>query len=189
MLHKAHSLAPNLPTPVREKLLAAGVAAGKAVTYRGAGTVEFLYDGGDNVYFMEMNTRLQVEHPVTEEITGHDLVEWQLRVAAGEPLPCAQQDIKEHGHAFESRLYAENPANDFSPSIGTLTTLRMPVDDPLVRIDTGVEEGQTITPFYDPMIAKVITHGRNRREALGRMAAAMTQVRACGLETNAAFLH
>jgi len=179
--------APNLPTLVREKLLQAGVDAGKAVNYRGAGTVEFLYDGGDNVYFMEMNTRLQVEHPVSEMITGQDFVEWQLRIAAGEGLPRAQDEIQESGHAFESRLYAENPPQNFAPSIGTLTTLRLPYDT--ARIDSGVEEGQKITPYYDPMISKIITYGASRKEALGAMRAALEETYVAGLETNAAFLH
>ncbi|HXI87032.1 MAG TPA: acetyl-CoA carboxylase biotin carboxylase subunit, partial [Parvularculaceae bacterium] len=178
--------APKLPADVRARLLKAGVEAGRAVNYRGAGTVEFLYDGGENVFFMEMNTRLQVEHPVTEAITGVDLVEWQLRVAAGEPLPLAQDDIKERGHAFEARLYAEDAKKNFAPSIGTLTRLSLPEE---TRIDSGVEEGQTITPYYDPMIAKIITAGATRAEALGRMAAALAQVRVAGLETNARFLH
>ena len=179
--------APDMPKAVRAKLLEAGVEAGRAVKYRGAGTVEFLYDGKDAVYFMEMNTRLQVEHPVSEMITGLDFVEWQLRIAAGEGLPLAQSDIRENGHAFESRLYAENPDQNFAPSIGTLTTLRLP--ETTARIDSGVEEGQAITPFYDPMIAKVITHGATRAEALGAMRTAMAQTRVAGLETNAAFLH
>ena len=186
--------APNLPAAVRANLLEAGVNAGKAVDYRGAGTVEFLYDAGsgsgaggaDGVFFMEMNTRLQVEHPVTEMITGLDLVEWQLRVAAGEPLPLKQSEIKERGHAFEARLYAENPDQNFAPSIGTLTTLRLPA---AARIDSGVEEGQTITPHYDPMIAKIITHGETRGDALAGMAAALAETRVAGLETNARFLH
>jgi 3-methylcrotonyl-CoA carboxylase alpha subunit len=179
--------APRLPATVRARLLEIGVNAGKAVDYRGAGTVECLYDGAEGVYFMEMNTRLQVEHPVTEAITGVDLVEWQLRVAAGEDLPLAQSEIRETGHAFEARLYAENPDNNFSPSIGTLTTLQLPAD--MARIDSGVEEGQTITPFYDPMIAKVITHGPSREDALARLAAALRGTRVAGLETNARFLH
>ncbi|MEO1706435.1 MAG: acetyl/propionyl/methylcrotonyl-CoA carboxylase subunit alpha [Pseudomonadota bacterium] len=179
--------APNLPAKVRARLLDAGVAAGKAVNYRGAGTVEFLYDGADQVFFMEMNTRLQVEHPVTEEITGHDLVEWQLRVAAGEGLPCPQDAIMQTGHAVESRLYAENPQQNFSPSIGTLTTLRLP--EGKARIDSGVAEGAEISPFYDPMIAKIITHGPSRRAAMGSMARALGKVHVAGLETNAAFLH
>ena len=180
--------APNLPAKTRAKLLKAGVDAGKAVDYRGAGTVEFLYDAeNDAVYFMEMNTRLQVEHPVSEMITGLDFVEWQLRIAAGEGLPLSQDEIKEHGHAFEARLYAENPKQNFAPSIGTLTTLRLPAET--ARIDSGVEEGQAITPFYDPMIAKIITHGSTREEALARLRAALSQTRVAGLETNAAFLH
>lgn len=180
--------APNLLAHARTALLKAGIDAGAAVNYRGAGTVEFLYDETDEaVYFMEMNTRLQVEHPVSEMITGLDFVEWQLRIAAGEGLPLAQDNIKENGHAFEARLYAENPAQDFAPSIGTLTTLRLPYTQ--ARIDSGVEEDQTITPYYDPMIAKIITHGRNRKEALGAMRASLDETRVAGLETNAGFLH
>ncbi len=187
--------APRLAPELREKLLQAGVNAGRAVNYRGAGTVEFLYDpgsgagagGGENVYFMEMNTRLQVEHPVSEMITGLDFVEWQLRIAAGEGLPQSQDEIRESGHAFEARLYAENPNQNFAPSIGVLTTLRLPHDS--ARIDSGVEEGQTITPFYDPMIAKIITSGATRDKALGAMRAALNQTRVAGLEANASFLH
>ncbi len=191
--------APNMPATIRANLLQAGVEAGKAVDYRGAGTVEFLYDPGSGpktgngkggqgaVYFMEMNTRLQVEHPVSEAVTGLDFVEWQLRIASGEGLPLTQDDIHENGHAFEARLYAENPAQNFAPSIGTLSTLRLPHQ--AARIDSGVEEGQTITPFYDPMIAKVITHGATRGEALGAMRAALSETRVAGLETNASFLY
>ncbi|WP_395074351.1 acetyl-CoA carboxylase biotin carboxylase subunit, partial [Hyphococcus sp.] len=180
--------APNLPAKTRSALLKAGVDAGKAVDYRGAGTVEFLYDSGnDAVYFMEMNTRLQVEHPVSEAITGLDFVEWQLRIAAGEGLPLKQSEISENGHAFEARLYAENPNQNFAPSIGTLATLNLPVE--IARIDSGVEERQVITPFYDPMIAKIITHGASRDEALGSMRAALAATRVAGLETNARFLH
>ncbi|MFQ5563020.1 MAG: acetyl-CoA carboxylase biotin carboxylase subunit [Parvularculaceae bacterium] len=180
--------APNLPPKTRKKLLEAGVDAGKAVNYRGAGTVEFLYDlESDDFYFMEMNTRLQVEHPATEAITGLDLVEWQLRVAAGEPLPLRQKEIAETGHAFEARLYAENPDTNFAPSIGTLTTLRLP--GAAARIDSGVVEGQAITPHYDPMIAKIITHGKDRAEALSKLRAALAETRVAGLETNARFLH
>ncbi len=184
--------APDLTSAIREKLLRAGVEAGKAVNYRGVGTVEFLYDpghgaGGDNVYFMEMNTRLQVEHPISEAITGLDFVEWQLRIAAGEGLPLAQSDITEHGHAFEARLYAENPDQNFTPSIGTLTMMRLP--DHVARIDSGVEEGQDVTPYYDPMIAKIITHGPSRDIALARLRAALSQTRIAGVETNVQFLH
>ncbi|NNL88082.1 MAG: acetyl/propionyl/methylcrotonyl-CoA carboxylase subunit alpha [Marinicaulis sp.] len=184
--------APNLPTDVRENLLQAGVDAGKAVDYRGAGTVEFLYDpgsgsgAGGEFYFMEMNTRLQVEHPVSEMITGLDFVEWQLRIAAGEGLPLAQDEITEFGHAFEARLYAENPAQEFAPSIGTLTTLYLPED--IARIDSGVEEGMDVTPYYDPMIAKIITDGDTREEALAGMRAALAETRVAGLESNAEFL-
>jgi 3-methylcrotonyl-CoA carboxylase alpha subunit len=178
--------APHLTADVRARLHAIGVNAAKAVQYRGAGTVECLYDGAEGVYFMEMNTRLQVEHPVTEEITGVDLVEWQLRVAAGEGLPLKQKDIRENGHAFEARLYAENPDNNFAPSIGTVTTLRLPREE---RTDSGVEEGQTITPYYDPMIAKIIRHGRTREEALSRLRRALAEIRVGGIETNARFLH
>jgi 3-methylcrotonyl-CoA carboxylase alpha subunit len=178
--------APRLPAAVRKRLHDIGVNAGKAVDYRGTGTVECLYDGAEGVYFMEMNTRLQVEHPVTEEITGVDLVELQLKVAAGEGLALDQKDIREQGHAFEARLYAENPDNNFAPSIGTLTTLRLPGEE---RTDSGVEEGQAITPFYDPMIAKIIRHGTTREEALARLRGALAEIRVAGLETNARFLH
>ncbi|MBI1365689.1 MAG: acetyl-CoA carboxylase biotin carboxylase subunit [Alphaproteobacteria bacterium] len=178
--------APRLPAKTRKKLLEAGVEAGRAVNYRGAGTVEFLYDGGENVYFMEMNTRLQVEHPVSEAITGVDLVEWQLRVAAGEKLPLKQSEIKERGHAFEARLYAEDAEKNFAPSVGVLTRLSLPTR---ARIDSGVEEGMGVTPYYDPMIAKIITAGGTREEALGRLAAALAETRVAGLETNARFLH
>jgi len=180
--------APNLSANVRDKLLKAGVAAGKAVNYRNAGTVEFLYDGGENVYFMEMNTRLQVEHPVSEEITGFDFVEWQLRIAAGEAIPATQDDIECHGYAFESRIYAEDTTQNFAPSIGRLTTLNFPDEDEFVRIDSGVREGQEITPFYDPMIAKLITYGSNRKEALGIMRGALGKTQIAGLETNVSFL-
>jgi 3-methylcrotonyl-CoA carboxylase alpha subunit len=178
--------APRLPADVRARLHAIGVNAGKAVDYRGAGTVECLYDGKDGVWFMEMNTRLQVEHPVTEELTGVDLVEWQLKVAAGEGLPKRQEDIREQGWAFEARLYAENPDANFAPSTGRLTTLRLPREE---RTDSGVEEGQTITPFYDPMIAKIIRHGATREEALARLRLALAEIRVGGIETNARFLH
>ncbi|RFB04486.1 acetyl-CoA carboxylase biotin carboxylase subunit [Parvularcula marina] len=183
--------APDLPPAVRAKLLEAGVNAGKAVNYRGAGTVEFLYDtggqDGGQVYFMEMNTRLQVEHPVSEMITGLDFVEWQLRIASGDGLPYRQEDIVELGHAFEARLYAEDASQNFAPSIGTLTTLHLPGGR--ARIDSGVEEGQTITPHYDPMIAKIITHGARRSIALNRLVMALEETRVAGLETNAPFLH
>ncbi|MEM9938911.1 MAG: biotin carboxylase N-terminal domain-containing protein [Pseudomonadota bacterium] len=178
--------APDLAPVVRDKLLAAGVAAGQAVNYRGAGTVEFLYDGAEGVYFMEMNTRLQVEHPVSECITGEDLVEWQIAVAAGGALPKPQSEITTYGHAFEARLYAEKPEADFAPSIGDLQHVALPND--LARIDTGIAAGQTISTFYDPMIAKIIVHGDTRGNALGRLRLALSETAITGVETNAAFL-
>ena len=179
--------APDLPDYVREKLLTAGVNAAKAVNYIGAGTVEFLYDGEDGVYFMEMNTRLQVEHPVSEEVTGIDLVEWQLRIASDERLPLTQDEIFVDGHAIEARLYAEDPTRDFAPSVGELSTLHLP--DDIARVDAGVVEGGEVTPNYDPMIAKIITHGATRDEAVRVMARAMEDTRVAGLDTNATLLH
>ena len=178
--------APNLAADVRQALLDAGVRAGEATRYRGAGTVEFLYDGKDGVYFMEMNTRLQVEHPVSEAITGLDFVEWQLRIAAGEGLPLGQGDIVESGHAFEARLYAENPDRNFAPSIGVLEHLEFPA---IARVDSGVAAGQEVSPHYDPMLAKIITAGPDRETALERLADALAATRVAGLETNTRFLH
>jgi 3-methylcrotonyl-CoA carboxylase alpha subunit len=150
--------------------------------------VEFLVDHEGAFYFMEMNTRLQVEHPVTEMITGRDLVEWQLRVAAGLPLPLAQDGIKMRGHAIEARIYAENPAHDFLPSIGRLIHLRFPSASARVRIDTGVEEGDTITPFYDPMIAKLIVWSETRELALAKMTHALGETEIVGVANNVGFL-
>jgi 3-methylcrotonyl-CoA carboxylase alpha subunit len=162
------------------------------VDYVGAGTIEFIADASeglraDRVWFMEMNTRLQVEHPVTEAITGVDLVEWQLRVAAGEPLPMAQDQLAIHGHAIEARLYAEDPAKGFLPAIGTLEVFDLG-DDPAIRIDTGVEEGAEITPWYDPMIAKVIAHADTRDEAREALADALDEAVIWPVRTNAGFL-
>ncbi|MDR8968156.1 acetyl/propionyl/methylcrotonyl-CoA carboxylase subunit alpha [Burkholderia multivorans] len=184
--------APGLSDDVRRAMGEAAVAAARAVGYVGAGTVEFIMTG-DAFYFMEMNTRLQVEHPVTEMVTGLDLVEWQLRVAAGEPLPLKQDELRVQGHAIEARLYAENPSRGFLPSTGTLKHLRLPdgVDFDIgapVRVDSGVREGDAITPFYDPMIAKLIVHGADRDEALGRMLRALRACEVVGLRTNAGFL-
>lgn len=178
--------APGLTPAIRTKLLQAGVAAGKAVNYRGAGTVEFLYDGAEAVYFMEMNTRLQVEHPVSEAITGIDFVEWQLRIAAGEGLPLAQEEIIESGHAFEARVYAEDPYNNFAPSTGKLTFLQL---SDQARNDSGIEAGQRITPYYDPMISKIITQAATREQALVQMQSALEATHISGLKLNVQFLH
>jgi 3-methylcrotonyl-CoA carboxylase alpha subunit len=180
--------APDMDPARRTAMGEAAVAAAKAIGYVGAGTVEFIADQDGTFYFMEMNTRLQVEHPVTEAITGQDLVEWQLVVAAGGRLPLAQHQLGIDGHAVEVRLYAEDPARNFLPSTGTLVHLRLPPEGPHVRVDTGVREGDTVTPFYDPMIAKVIVHDRDRRSALRRMAALMGETEVVGVTTNAALL-
>ncbi|WP_186223179.1 acetyl/propionyl/methylcrotonyl-CoA carboxylase subunit alpha [Burkholderia gladioli] len=184
--------APGLSDAQRRAMGDAAVAAARAVGYVGAGTVEFIVTG-EQFYFMEMNTRLQVEHPVTEMISGLDLVEWQLRAASGEPLPLRQDELRVNGHAIEARLYAENPARGFLPSTGTLRHLRLPrgaefTIGTAVRVDSGVREGDAITPFYDPMIAKLIVHGADRAEALKRMARALRDCEAVGLSTNVAFL-
>jgi 3-methylcrotonyl-CoA carboxylase alpha subunit len=186
------SPAPGLSAEMRAVMAAAAVAAGKAVGYFGAGTIEFIADSSrglrpDGFYFMEMNTRLQVEHPVTEAITGLDLVEWQFRVAAGEPLPLQQSEIKQSGHAVEARLYAENPENNFLPSAGRIYALQFP-DAEGLRVDTGVEAGSDVTPFYDPMIAKIIAHGATRDEALDSLSHALEATLVAGPRTNAAFL-
>jgi 3-methylcrotonyl-CoA carboxylase alpha subunit len=175
---------------------AAAVAAAKAVGYVGAGTVEFIAepaaDGDLRFYFMEMNTRLQVEHPVTEAVTGLDLVEWQLRIACGEPLPLTQDEVRVHGHAIEARICAENPDAQFLPATGSLEVYRTPACSHFergdVRIDAGVREGDAITPFYDSMIAKLIVHGQDRAQALARLDAALAQTHIVGLHTNVAFL-
>ncbi|MBL0149446.1 MAG: 3-methylcrotonyl-CoA carboxylase [Ideonella sp.] len=192
--------APGMSAERRAEMGAAAVAAAKAVGYQGAGTVEFIaeeVDDGDlRFYFMEMNTRLQVEHPVTEGITGLDLVEWQLRVAAGEPLPLRQDQLRLHGHAIEARICAENPDGGFLPATGTMDVLRWPAhvaferassDNP-VRVDAGVREGNAISPFYDSMIAKLIVWGEDRAQALARLDAALAATQIVGLHTNVAFL-
>jgi len=176
--------APDLDPAIRAALGEAAVAAARAIGYVGAGTVEFILDA-TGFYFMEMNTRLQVEHPVTELITGIDLVEWQLRVAGGEALPLVQDQIVETGHAFEARLYAEDPV-DFRPQTGRISHLRFPAQP--VRVDTGVRQGDTVTIHYDPMIAKLIVHGRDRAEALGRLSKALAETEVAGLVTNQPFL-
>ncbi len=182
--------APGMPEEVRAAMGAAAVAAAKAIGYAGAGTVEFIADGSrglraDGFWFMEMNTRLQVEHPVTEAVTGVDLVAWQLRVAAGEPLPRRQEELTLSGHAVEARLYAEDPAKGFLPAIGTLSHLAFPDD---VRVESGVRAGDAISPWYDPMIAKVIAHGATREIALRRLGQALEATRVAGCTTNLGFL-
>jgi 3-methylcrotonyl-CoA carboxylase alpha subunit len=192
--------APGMTAERRAAMGEAAVAAAKAVGYVGAGTVEFIANQDGSFYFMEMNTRLQVEHPVTEMITGTDLVEWQLRVASGQPLPKRQHELALHGHAIEARIYAENPEKGFLPSIGTLRHMDTPdavgfelggaagVEPAPVRIDSGVREGDAISPFYDPMIAKLIVWGADRTQALARLSQALAEFRIVGLATNIAFL-
>ena len=192
--------APGMTAALRQKMGEAAVAAAKAVNYVGAGTVEFIveqpggYDQPEAMkfYFMEMNTRLQVEHPVTEAITGEDLVRWQLLVASGQPLPKAQSELRIQGHAIEARICAENPENNFLPATGHLAVYRKPVCSSFeisdVRVDDGVREGDAISPFYDSMIAKLIVHGEDRAQALARLDAALAQTHIVGLTTNVQFL-
>jgi 3-methylcrotonyl-CoA carboxylase alpha subunit len=182
--------APGMDAATRAAVCGAAVRAAQAVRYEGAGTVEFIADASDGlkpdrIWFMEMKTRLQVEHPVTEAITGQDLVEWQLRVASGERLPMRQEKLKISGHAIEARLYAEDPAKGFLPSVGRLEHFDLGDDG---RIDTGVEEGDAISPFYDPMIAKLIAHGSDRGEAIGKLAAVLDGIEVWPVRTNAGFL-
>ncbi|MNB72434.1 Acetyl-/propionyl-coenzyme A carboxylase alpha chain [compost metagenome] len=180
--------APGMSADRRAAMGKAAVDAARAVGYIGAGTVEFIAGPDGDFYFMEMNTRLQVEHPVTEFITGTDLVEWQLRVAAGQPLPKRQDELTIHGHALEARLYAEDADRGFLPSTGTLRRLRLPTPSANVRVDTGVEEGDSITPYYDPMIAKLIVWDVDRDAALRRMSQALADCQVVGVTTNAGFL-
>ncbi|MDR9810169.1 acetyl/propionyl/methylcrotonyl-CoA carboxylase subunit alpha [Rhizobium hidalgonense] len=182
--------APGLDAATRAAICDAAVKAAKAVNYVGAGTIEFIADASqglhpDRIWFMEMNTRLQVEHPVTEAITGEDLVLWQLKVASGEPLPKSQDEIVINGWAFEARLYAENPAAGYLPSIGRLEHLKLPAR---VRVDSGVEQGNEITAFYDPMIAKIVAHGPTREAALSKLAAACTGIEVWPVRSNAGLL-
>ncbi|MBW8777666.1 MAG: acetyl/propionyl/methylcrotonyl-CoA carboxylase subunit alpha [Burkholderiales bacterium] len=194
--------APGMTEERRREMGEAAVAAARAVNYVGAGTVEFICEQDGRFYFMEMNTRLQVEHPVTEAISGHDLVEWQLRVASGEPLPATQADLKIRGHAIEARICAENPEANFLPATGTLSVLKWPAhvsfrrnedgegfhDPAPVRVDTGVDEGDAITPYYDSMIAKLIVWGEDREQALARLDAALAATHITGVVNNVAFL-
>ncbi len=184
--------APGMSAPLRATMGEAAVAAAKAAGYVGAGTVEFIADGANGLkegafWFMEMNTRLQVEHPVTEAVTGLDLVEWQFRIAAGEKLPLTQAQVPLNGHAVEARLYAEDPERGFLPSTGRLIALELPAGEG-IRVDTGVEAGDEVTPFYDPMIAKLIAHGKTREAALDRLADALDKTIVIGPRSNAGFL-
>jgi 3-methylcrotonyl-CoA carboxylase alpha subunit len=184
--------APGMSAALRAAMGQAAVSAAKACGYVGAGTVEFIADGAgglkpDGFWFMEMNTRLQVEHPVTEAVTGLDLVEWQFRIAAGDKLPLKQDQVRLDGHAVEARLYAEDPEHSFLPSTGKLIALAFP-ETPGLRIDTGVEVGDAVTPFYDPMIAKLIAHGKTREQALDLLAGALDDTVVIGLRSNADFL-
>ena len=186
--------APDLSEDMRYEIGETAVRAAKAIKYRGAGTIEFIVDVENGLkdapfYFMEMNTRLQVEHPVTEMITGLDLVEWQLRIAAGERLPLKQDDIALNGHAFEVRLYAEDPSNEFLPQTGQLHHFSYPKQDLNFRLDTGIEEGDEVSIYYDPMIAKLIVWGANRGEALRHMRRVIKDTAIAGLKTNLAFLY
>ena len=180
--------APGLSEELRSSMGTAAITAARAIGYVGAGTVEFLLDTDGSFYFMEMNTRLQVEHPVTEMITGQDLVAWQLRVAAGEPLPCRQEDLAISGHAIEVRIYAEDPAKNFLPSIGLLRHLRQPQENAHVRVDTGVRQGDEVSMHYDPMIAKLIIWDHDRNRAVRRLQQALADFQVVGVNANIGFL-
>ena len=179
--------APNMSEDIRQQMGDAALKAAKAIGYSGAGTVEFLLDSDGSFYFMEMNTRLQVEHPVTEMITGEDLVEWQIQVANDLPLPKTQEQLSLSGHSFEARIYAEDPDNDFLPQTGLLNYLKTPTGEG-VRIDTGVEQGDEVSIYYDPMIAKLIVHGKDRQQALAKLIAALNQYHIVGVTTNIDYL-
>ncbi|MEL7188839.1 MAG: acetyl/propionyl/methylcrotonyl-CoA carboxylase subunit alpha [Pseudomonadota bacterium] len=189
--------APGMDEATREEICAAAVRAAKAVDYEGAGTIEFIADASDGlradrIFFMEMNTRLQVEHPVTEEITGVDLVEWQLRVACGEPIPLRQEELSINGWAIEARLYAEDPAKGFLPSTGRLDYLKLPLGNSrtfTTRVETGVEEGDVVSPFYDPMIAKLVVHARDREFAIDSLCVVTGGSKCWPVKSNAGFLN
>ena len=181
--------APRMSETLRQQMGEAAIKAAVAINYQGAGTVEFLLDSRGGFFFMEMNTRLQVEHPVTEMISGQDLVEWQLRVACGEPLPRSQQQLQINGHAFEARIYAEDPEHDFLPATGRLKILQPPLETANVRVDTGVVEGDDVSIYYDPMIAKLVVWDLDRDRALQRLTQALSEYRIAGLTTNIGFLY
>lgn len=178
---------PVMTPQLREKMGKAAVDAAKAAGYTNAGTIEFMVDGNLNFYFMEMNTRLQVEHPVTEMTTGVDLAKWQLRIASGEKLTLKQSDLIQRGHAIECRIYAEDPANGFLPSVGTLEKVQAPTG-PNIRDDTGIYTGMTVTPYYDPMLAKLVTYAENRDECIKKMIWALSHYIVMGVTTNISFL-
>ena len=182
--------APGMTSSMREAMCEAAVTAAKAIGYKGAGTVEFIVDGSnglqeDKFWFMEMNTRLQVEHPITEEITGIDLVAWQFEIAMGKSLTKDQSDLSIDGHAFEARIYAENPNNNFLPEVGKIKHLRFPSD---IRVESGIKVGDIISPYFDPMLAKIIAHGKDRKSALGKLDKALRQIEILGVKTNLDFL-
>lgn len=181
------------PAPViqadelRQAIAAAAVSLAEAVNYVNAGTVEFIVDESGSFYFLEMNTRLQVEHPITEMVTGLDLAVWQIRIAAGEPLPFTQEQIQQRGHAIECRVYAEDPANQFLPSIGQIRHYQRPFG-PGIRVDDGIDTGSEVTPYYDPMLAKIITWGDTREQAIGKMVQALQETAVLGVTTNVPYL-
>lgn len=181
--------APNIREAIVKAMGEAALNAAKAINYIGAGTVEFLYNRDESFYFMEMNTRLQVEHPVTEMVTNLDLVKWQLQIASGEPLPLNQAQVNVSGHAIECRIYAEDPSNDFLPATGVLSYLRVPEQNAQLRVDTGVIEGDEVSVYYDPMLSKLIVWGENRQQAVAKMRAALEEYRMVGIKNNIPFLH
>lgn len=179
--------APNVPGEVRERICAAAVSLAQEVGYASAGTVEFILTPDNQFYLLEMNTRLQVEHPVTEWVTGVDIAAWQIRIASGEPLTLHQGDIRQRGHAIECRLYAEDPAHNFMPATGTITFYARP-QGPNIRVDDGIETGSVVTPYYDPMLAKIITWGAERAEAIAQMQHALGETSVLGVTTNVSYL-
>ena len=181
--------APGMTEEIRSQMGEVAIKAAKAIGYYGAGTVEFLFDEDGSFYFMEMNTRLQVEHPVTEKITGLDLVEWQIAVANGLSLPLKQKELSINGHAFEARIYAEDPDNGFLPTTGQIEHLSLPFTDENVRVDSGIVSGDQVSIYYDPMIAKLIVWDSDRTSALNRLSVALEKFNVAGLKTNTNFLN